>query len=115
MTHFVLSTIAMTLYNYLQLAGDRTAMEIVNLDSVQDQHPGVDVGVATAALNELVDAGKLTLVDGKYVSRDPRRRLVTVRDRSDAETHPDGSVTGGWNGWQVQNGTSRIPIEEAIR
>jgi hypothetical protein len=103
---YALSTIGMTLYNFLAYdRASRTAMEMVVDPRVQEQH-AVTIETVDAALAELLHRGRLKVLDDSFSLVDPKSRLCIKRNQDD---------DGGWGGWELQNGFHRIPIEEAIQ
>jgi len=114
---YALSTIAMTAYNLLALAGGTMADEALRQRCQGVQLPGLDAGSFIEALVEMAAKGWVDYDRGsKQVDlKDPHCRLVKYRDRSDGGYDDDGNPVGGWGGWRVQcRRQGMISIDDVI-
>jgi hypothetical protein len=98
------STIAMSIYNIVAKLG----RPLGNIDEILDvvrklYHPGLLKKDAKRAVAELKKRKLLIKVKGGLDVADVQRRLVVGRNREDAEIQEDGTVTGGWKDWQVED------------
>lgn len=110
------STVAMSIYNLLALKGRPTEGAELLADLSALQLPELAAELFTRALAQAVSRGLVRGREGRYWIKDPRRRRITTRDRSDAEVdEATGQVNGGWGGWYVEDPHGPQPIEEVIR
>lgn len=112
------STIAMTCYNWLaaHAAGPRSVAEIAL--EVGRRDPTVTMREVGRAMRELERRGLVSRRDAFFDVRDPDRRVVIARDRSDdgaAGDPADFRMKAGWKGWLVapHPRLKAVPIERA--
>lgn len=111
------STVAMTLYNLLAIKG-RPADLVELLDECRRSHlPEADMEIAQDAAAGLLDRGRVNSEGGLFWLKDPQRRFITHRDRSDADqVDKHGNSLGGWNGWLVSShGGAPVQLDEVTQ
>ena len=103
------STVAMSAYNVL------ASGEAATTERLRFRIPGAPtLAELDAALQEMRRRGWVTYGPSGWDVIDAKRRLVRMRDLSDAEVI-NGEVRGGWNGWTVQcRQRGFLLIEDAI-
>jgi len=101
---YATSTIAISAYNILARLGAEMSAKQIHEELVQTQHPGLKMGQLRTALRKLAQLYLISASNGVFKTRDPRRRVITHRDKSDACIDAKtGEVKGGWNGWMLQD------------
>ena len=109
------STIAMTAYNIIAQSLEPLPPEVILTIGKAKAHPDLKEDQLKEALNRLVDMKYVNEKNGGYSGKDPKRRIIVERDRSDAWIDEEtGEITGGWNDWMAKdNERGLIPIKEA--
>jgi len=96
------STIALTIYNLLCLTYGALGADALYVQAKSAQHPELERVQFDSALNGLVTRGwVLTTTPATYVCRDPKRRLIVDRDRSQVEVNKGDE--GGWSKWRARD------------
>ena len=109
------STVAMSVYNLLALKGRPVEAAELLADLQALQLPELGDELFTKALAQAEARGLVRGREGLFWIKDPRRRRITSRDRSDGHVdEATGEVLGGWGGWCVEDPHGPVPIEEVI-
>lgn len=112
------STVALTLYNYLVLGSGTVRRSTLLADPrIQVQH-ACSAETLAAAMDGLVAKGFVVqTADCAFVCPvDHLGRIVVHRDRSDVWADEHGQVQGGWDGWQVNDPQGgHTLLEEIVR
>lgn len=106
------STIALTLYNLMCRAPGQTADQL-HAAAKRLQHPTLEPDQTQRVLHELARRALVEVSNGRFASRDHKRRIVISRDTSGDEA-ARGYLQGGWKDWLVRDGSGTLPIDEAI-
>ena len=109
------STIAMSAYNYI--AFSRKALVVSEIHAgILNQHPEITEEEVLESLKQLVQIGHVfSNSEIGFDIKDPLRRLIVGRDRSDAWFDDGGNITGGWNGWLIRDSSgATLPINTGV-
>lgn len=113
---FADSTIAMTIYNMLNMLPPMT-LEELQPAAMKLQHIGLGLDQTQRAVDGLMERGRIVQGDdGKYGSAAREKLMVVTRDLSD---YNDQKMTGGWEGWRVKDprirdGIGTRPLEHVL-
>jgi len=111
---YALSTVAMSIYNYVAAYGVLNFDRLMHL--LNQQHPGIKVEQTNDALDELKK--RLWICGSKTGFRltDEQRRPVLSRNREDASVdEKTGKTIGGWSDWLVRDSNGLLRrIEEVV-
>lgn len=112
------STLGMAAYNALAIQPRVMDFKDIVFATTQMMHHDVDAKQMQAALDRLVELGRIKSPDdkGRYELVAGEALLVVQRDRSDYN-HETGE--GGWGGWRVKDprirdGVGTRPLEHLI-
>jgi hypothetical protein len=104
----------MSAYNLLGVAGITMSVMQIHERLDAQQHVGLDMVQLRTALDALVERDLVTRMRKGWKSKDRKGRPVIVRDKSDAVVDEEaGTVSGGWEGWQVRDGKRMMSVQEA--
>lgn len=97
------STVAWTAYNLLAIKATPTLSDELFEEVKKIQLPLCDRELFDKALKVLVgDKKYIHGRNGYYWLKDQQRRMLSSRDRNDAEMNQEtGEIEGGWEGWTV--------------
>ncbi len=111
------SSVAMTIYNLLQVAGSDQDANALFDRAVQTAHMDLDRDQFERSLGALVRRRWIDQAGDVYKSRDPKRRIVVNRDRSGVQAAL-GVITGGWKDWRVRSqepgGVKELLLEDVL-
>ena len=108
------STVAMSVYNYVALKGHPCSMVDI-FEELKTVHlTSLTEDLFCRSCEALIDTPFVAEINESLFVKDPKRRYVVNRDRSDfVSCEETGRITGGWNKWMIKDlQRGLIPIEE---
>lgn len=111
---YALSTVAMSIYNYLAAYGPLNFDKLLHL--VNQQHPGIKVEQMKEAILELKNRCWITGNTEVLELLDLDRRPVVGRNREDwSINEKTGEISGGWSNWIIRDKNGELyKVEEVV-